>query len=110
MSDSRIGVVLMTILTTPPTEHLFVLDGIKTNNRPAAIGNFVLEIMRDAFRKTKSFPEVRIRMGTVGAGELTKRRFEGRDIRTNTLESDVIGDLYRLVVTVERGDEDILST
>ena len=106
----QVGVVLMTVFGVKPTEHILVLDGIHTEDRPAAVGYFVLEIMREAHRRSGSFPEFRLRLGAVDGVELDRRKTQGYDVRTYRSDGKALGEMYKVVLAVERGDEGILST
>ena len=120
-TDNRIGVVILTLVPSPstamlvvPEEHLLVLEGIHTADRPAAVGYFILDVMRDAFRKYGNFPESRFRIGTVDHNQLKMRKAQGYNVRTSEVRGgvpgDILGEMYKLVIAVERGDQGLLNS
>ncbi len=109
-SEDRVGVILVTVLEKPPTEHVLVLEGIRTADRPAAVGLFVFDIMREMHSKYGRFPEFRVRMGTIERSQLMAREAQGHDVRRTCMDGELIGEVYRLVVAVEHGDRNILNS
>ena len=101
---AKIGAVVVQMAEPPREVRAFVLDGIRTTDRPAAIGYFLLSIMREWNARLGRFPVVNLRIGMVEAADLS-----GVDTRTTMLHDDWFGRIYELTVAAERNDPGILG-
>jgi hypothetical protein len=102
-----IGVMIVQSMLDNKAETL-VLDGIKIEDRPAAVGYFLLNRMRDLYAKHTYFPPVRVSFGAVEAVEVNKKKDVMPVTQYNLTGSD-FGDIFKLSVAVERGDKDLLD-
>ncbi len=111
MIDNRIGVVLAKI---NGVEKVQVIDGTRTADRPALIGYFILDIMREHYHKHKVLPDITLRVGTIEASQLNVRKRQGYDVRTSAVSGgcpgDILGEIYKTVLAVERGDSGLLNS
>ena len=101
---ARIGVAILKIKIPTEKPRALVLDGIRTADRPAALGEFILSSLREWYQKYKFLPQVTLETGLVEHSELRT----AVDLRTTTLTEDWFGRLYELQVAVERGDPELL--
>ena len=100
----KVGVVLATIEKPHGETKAFVMDGIRTSDRPAALGYFLLNAFREWYGKNGHFPTVSLSMGLVEAADLRMC-----DTRTTLLNDDWFGRIYELVLAVERNDPGLLG-
>lgn len=102
---AKVGVVLAHISKPARDTKVLVLEGVKTADRPAAIGYFLLNIMREWYARFREFPHVDLQLGRVEAADIM-----GLERRTSTeLTEDWYGRIYELTLAVERDDRDILD-
>src|SRR5215510_46978 len=103
---ARLGVAVLKTKTLPATIRTLVLDGVRTTDRPAAIGYFILTEMREFYHKYHYFPQVEFTIGSVDTSTLLNSETEARAI---PMTEDWFGKIYELIVKVERGDKTINS-
>lgn len=101
---AKVGVVLATIEKPNGETKAFVMDGLRTSDRPAALGYFLLNAMREWYSRHGHFPTVSLSMGLVEAADLRMC-----DTRTTLLKDDWFGRIYELVLAVERNDPGLLG-
>ena len=97
---SKVGVVVAQITKPASDTKVLVLEGIRTADRPAAIGYFLLDIAREWYARFHEFPHIDIQLGHVDSSELI-----GTDYRTSlAMRGDWYGRIYELTLAVERND------
>lgn len=103
MRNQRIGTISLTVADRART---MVMDGLDARDRPTAVGYFVLDTLRTLFQTgVKPTDEIRIHVGIMSPAEL-KELSQSVDVFTCTPGMvSWLGDLYKLMVGVSRGDD-----
>jgi hypothetical protein len=101
---AKVGVVLAQIKDPTNETKAFVLDGLRTSDRPAALGYYLLNALREWHSRFGHFPVVTLKMGLVEHADLRMC-----DTRTTVLNDDWFGRLYELTLAVERNDPGLLG-
>jgi hypothetical protein len=101
---AKVGVALATIEAPAKETIAFVLDGIRTSDRPSALGYFLFNALREWYSRFGHFPVVTLKMGLVEHADLGLCQ-----VRTTILKDDWFGRIYELVLAVERNDPGLLG-
>jgi len=102
MQRGKLGILSITVNDRART---MVLEGLKTEDRPTAVGYFVLDTLRSLFQSgIKATDEIRIAVALVGADELAEL---AKHVAVYTPPKDVsdLSAIYKLIVDVSRGSD-----
>ncbi len=104
MQQGKIGVI---ILEVEDRSRTMVLEGLKTEDRPLAVGYFLLDTLRSFFQSGVS-PEkqITIKCGLIEPAKLQKAVDENA---THVFLPPIaavqdLGSLYKLILAVSRGE------
>jgi hypothetical protein len=83
-----------------------VLEGLKTEDKPTAVGYFVLDTLRSLFQSgILATDEIRVTVALVTPDELEELK-KHVHVFVPPQEVDQLGPLYKLILDVSRGTEE----
>jgi len=83
-----------------------VLEGLKTEDRPTAVGYFILDTLRSLFQSgILASDEIRLAVALVTAEELDELK-QHVQVFTAPQQVDQLGPLYKMILDVSRGSDE----
>ena len=92
----------------PEITKILVLDNVKTEDRPGAVGYFVLNFMREVLLheqsqgNTRSMPQLKLTLGAMKAADVKRE-----NVSVSPLQGNEFAEVYKLVIAVEKNRPDI---